>query len=115
MLAWMLDSVLWVQYWAQAQAQMQQLNSAMAMVNGGASLSANGVNTNGFHVSNDDERNKRSIVKEEDFTQNDGVNRQGVGLSNHMNGNGMQMGGAMAGWSDPAAYPSYNMQPSYPT
>jgi hypothetical protein len=84
-----------MQYWAQAQAQMQQLNSAMVMVNGGAQVGTNGgVSTNGFH--GNDERRETRQVKEEEFTQAGGENRQGAGVSNHMNG---AMGGVMGGWS----------------
>jgi hypothetical protein len=90
-----------MQYWAQAQAQMQQLNSAMAMVNGGAQVGTNGgVSTNAFH--GNDERRENRQVKEEEFTQAGGENRQGAGVSNHMmNG---AMGGVMGDWSADGSY-----------
>ena len=93
---------------------MQQLNSALAMVNGVP------MGTNGFHSNGDDPGKK--VVKEEDYNQADGSNRQGVSNHNnqHMNGNSMQqmqqIGGLMAGWSaDAGAYGSYNMQSTYKT
>jgi hypothetical protein len=95
-----------MQYWAQAQAQMQQLNSAMAMVNGGAQVGTNGgVSTNGFH-GNDERRENKGQVKVEEFTQAGGENRQGAGASNHMSGTG-----AMGGWSTDVSY----MPPGYQT